>query len=80
MYLVSRIVKTNRNHPNTLSLTPSAPARLSVCKFSLHYPQIKLFGNENKANDQPQQLIKDEKQNSPNPFTRRKSAIRHTTS
>ena len=35
------------------------------------YTQNKLFGNENKANDHTQQLMKDEKQNSQNLLTRK---------
>ena len=48
----------------TLLSTFSAPASLSVCKFSfILSTQNKLFGNENKAIDHAQQFIENEKQN-----------------
>ena len=43
------------------------------CVFSFPFKSIpnKVFGNENKANGHTQQLVSDDKQNSPNQFTRK---------
>ena len=45
--------------------------RSRLYEFGVLSTQNKLFGNRNKANDQTQQYIQDEKQNSPTLFTRK---------
>ena len=60
VYFICKILKSQFSTPHIRFFPLSAPASLSICIFSLHYPHNALLRYKNKATDHAQQTIKDE--------------------